>query len=83
VLGTVETPYWEHNPGSRAHLPAANPRLLPPLSADAAAHVIMAGTEAGRARVVKPALYRALFLLNALAPGLIARQLRRASKPRR
>jgi uncharacterized protein len=83
VLGTVETPYWEHNPGSRAHVPAANPRLLPPLSADAAAQIIMAGTEAGRSRVVKPALYRALFLLNALAPGLIARQLRRASKPRR
>jgi len=29
---------------------------------------------------VKPGLYRALFLLNALAPGLVAKQLRRAAR---
>ena len=27
VLGTVETPYWQHNPGSREQLPKANPWL--------------------------------------------------------
>jgi hypothetical protein len=30
--------------------------------------------------VVKPAILRALFLLNAVAPGLVARQLRRGVK---
>ena len=29
VLGTVETPYWRHNPGSRAHVPKANATLMP------------------------------------------------------
>ena len=26
VLGTVDSPYWEHNPGSREHLPGQQPR---------------------------------------------------------
>jgi short-subunit dehydrogenase len=83
VLGTVETPYWRHNPGSRAHVPKANATLMPALSADEAARAILEGTERGSPRVVKPAIFRALFLLNALAPGLVARQLRRAAKPPR
>jgi hypothetical protein len=32
--------------------------------------------------VVKPAIFRALFLLNALAPRLVARQLRSAARKR-
>ena len=66
VLGTVETPYWEHNPGSReqhAEVESA-PR--------ADAHLRRSG-ERHRRRlereepfVVKPAILRALFVLNAL-----------------
>ncbi|MGD0530690.1 MAG: SDR family NAD(P)-dependent oxidoreductase [Methyloceanibacter sp.] len=82
VLGTVESPYWEHNPGSREHLPPADPRLVPTLSPDEAAEAIFAGVAQRRRTVVKPAIFRALFLLNALAPGLVARQLRRASRQR-
>lgn len=82
VLGTVETPYWEHNPGSRAHLPKTDPRLLPTLSTEAAARAIVRGIDRRRPRVVKPGFYRVLFLLNALAPRLVARQVRRAAKPR-
>ena len=80
VLGTVETPYWQHNPGSRESLPKASPRLAPTLSADEAAEAIFAGVEARKRTVVKPAIFRALFLLNALAPGLVAGQLRRAAR---
>jgi short-subunit dehydrogenase len=80
VLGLVETPYWEHNPGSREHLPMPNPALLPPLTADEAAEAIFAGVEGRKRTVVKPAMYRALFLLNAVAPRLVARQLRRAAR---
>ena len=82
VLGTVESPYWEHNPGSREHLPPADPRFVPTLSPDEAAEAIFAGVAQRRRTVVKPAIFRALFLLNALAPGLVARQLRRASRQR-
>jgi uncharacterized protein len=80
VLGTVETSYWEHNPGSRQNLPKANPRLAPTLSADEAAEAIFAGVERRKRTVVKPGIFRVLFLLNALFPGLVARQLRRAAR---
>jgi short-subunit dehydrogenase len=78
VLGMVETPYWEHNPGSRKFAPEVNPLIAPVLTPDAAAEAIIAGVEAGKRTVVKPAIFRALFLLNALAPRLVASQLRRA-----
>jgi short-subunit dehydrogenase len=80
VLGTVETPYWDHNPGSRENLPRTNPALVPTLTAEQAAEAIFAGIEAGKRTVVKPAIYRALLLLNALAPRLVASQLRRAAR---
>jgi short-subunit dehydrogenase len=79
VLGTVETPYWQHNPGSRENMPKTNPRLVPVLTPDEAASAIVDGIAQGRAFVVKPGIYRPLFALNALFPRLIARQLRRAT----
>jgi len=77
VLGTVESPYWQHNPGSRERLPASNPNLAPILSSEQAAEAIFAGVAAGKRTVVKPPILRALFVLNALFPRLVARQLRR------
>ena len=82
VLGQVETPYWEHNPGSREHMPKSNPILAPILTAEQAAQAIVQGVERRQRRVVKPAILRALFLLNAFAPGLVTRQLRRAVRSR-
>ncbi|MGZ5918104.1 MAG: SDR family NAD(P)-dependent oxidoreductase [Methyloceanibacter sp.] len=82
VLGLVESSYWEHNPGSRQHLPPVNPKFAPPMTPAAAAEAIFAGVEARKRTVVKPTILRALFLLNALAPRLVARQLRRAAKQR-
>jgi short-subunit dehydrogenase len=78
VLGAVETPYWRNNPGSRERIPASNPVLMPVLSAEEAAEAILRGVEKRKRRVVKPGALAALFVLNALAPGLVARQLRRA-----
>jgi short-subunit dehydrogenase len=78
VLGVVETPYWEHNPGSRERVPARNPLIMRPLTSDEAAEAIFAGVESRKRIVVKPAIFRALFLLNAIAPRLVASQLRRA-----
>jgi uncharacterized protein len=76
VLGPVETAYWDHNPGSRERLPAINPTLLPMLSSEQAAEAIFRGIEARQRMVVKPAILRALFVLNALFPRLVARQIR-------
>jgi uncharacterized protein len=82
VLGPVETPYWDHNPGSRERL--SNSILTPILSAQQAAEAIYDGVGACKRMVVKPGILRALFVLNALAPRLVARQMRRAApKPTR
>ena len=79
VLGTVETPFWVHNPGSRENMPKSNPRLVPVLTPDEAASAIVEGIAAKRQLVVRPALLRAVLVLNALFPRLVARQLRRAT----
>ncbi len=79
VLGLVESPYWEHNPGSRERAPKTSSLLAPVLTPDQAAEAIFAGIEARKRTVVKPAIFRALFLLNALAPRLVASELRRAA----
>jgi len=81
VLGTVDSPYWQHNPGSREHLPAGN-ALTPTLTTQEAAEAIFAGVDSGARMVVKPSIFRALFVLNAIAPRLVARQLRRAARKR-
>jgi uncharacterized protein len=82
VLGVVDSPYWEHNPGSREHVPVANPTLASTLSTAEAAETIFAGIASRKQTVVKPAFLRALFLLNAVAPRLVACELRRAAKQR-
>jgi short-subunit dehydrogenase len=82
VLGPVETSYWQHNPGSRERLPESNPILTPILTAEQAARAIAHGIELRRKRVFKPGILRALVLLNAFAPDLVTRQLRRAVKKR-
>jgi uncharacterized protein len=78
VLGMVESPYWEHNPGSRENAPGANSRLAPTMSPEDAAEAIFVGVERCQRTVVKPSMLRAVFLLNAVAPGPVMRRLRRS-----
>jgi short-subunit dehydrogenase len=68
VFGTVETAYWEHNPGSRERLPKPAGRMRA-LSPEEAAAALVAGIEKGACTVVKPAIFRLLFMLNALFPA--------------
>ena len=67
IFGTVESSYWENNPGSREHLPkqAAN---LPVLTTGDAAGAIATAVEKNQRVIVKPALLRLFFLLNVLFP---------------
>lgn len=69
VLGTVESSYWEHNPGSRERVPKG----LAPLSTLEAAEAIVRAIEHRKSYVVRPALFRLLFSLEALAPGIASR----------
>lgn len=63
-LRTVNSPYWQNNPGSRAHMPVTLPFLMPELSTRQAAAVIIEAIERARGRVVTPWFYRVLFWLN-------------------
>jgi hypothetical protein len=67
VFGTAETPYWEHNPGSRERLPKRAAGIRP-LTPDDAAAAIVASIQNGKRIVVKPPIFRMFFLLNALFP---------------
>ena len=79
VLGMVESPYWQHNPGSRENVPKAT-KMLPVLSPEKAARTIYEGVARGARTVVKPTLLRPLFLLNALMPRLVEAKMRWASR---
>lgn len=68
MFGTVESPYWEHNPGSRERLPR-RAASMPVLSPDRAAALIATGIERERRTIVAPGVYVWLFLLNSILPG--------------
>ncbi|MDJ0514100.1 MAG: SDR family NAD(P)-dependent oxidoreductase [Methyloceanibacter sp.] len=83
VFGVVETPYFDNNPGSLENIPKFGQRFIPVLSADEAADAIFEGIAKKKRFVVKPEIYRALFVMNALFPKTVASQLRRAAKKAR
>ena len=66
VLGTVESSYWQHNPGSLERVP----RGPKPLSTHEAAGAIIRAIEANKRRVIRPAWFRLLFALEAMFPGI-------------
>ena len=68
VFGTVNTPYWENNPGSRDHLPKRAAGIQPLTAAEAATAIVKA-IEKNQRIIVKPGIFRLLFLLNALFPA--------------
>jgi short-subunit dehydrogenase len=80
VLGAVDTPYWANNPGSRASVPKTIPGIFPQLTVRQAASAIVDGIERKQRVVVKPAAYRLVFAMQALAPSLVARGIRIVSK---
>ena len=45
IFGTVDTPYWAHNPGSEQRLPRAGARLMRHLTADEVAQALADGIE--------------------------------------
>jgi short-subunit dehydrogenase len=76
ILGTVDTPYWTHNPGSEGRLPRAGAgikRLTPDEVAQALVHALERDID----HIVRPRIFQLLFLVNALAPRTTARVMSR------
>lgn len=80
MFGTVDSPYWEHNPGSRERLPAPAARQRA-LTVGEAAAAIVRGIEGDKRFVLRPAAFRLLFLMNALFPRRVEATLCRARRP--
>ena len=79
IFGTVDTPYWVHNPGSEERLPRAGTRMRR-LTAEEVALALADGIERDAYEIVRPGVFRVLFLLDALAPGITARIMSRGWK---
>ena len=71
VMGTVESPYWEHNPSSREKVPKGIPGLTSILTTEDAAALIIKGIESEARRLVRPWIFRLLFVLYALFPDQV------------
>jgi short-subunit dehydrogenase len=72
TFGTVETPYWTSNPGSRQRLPAIA-RLVRVLPKEEAARAIVRGVERDCRSILLPWAFRPLLALHALLPATVAR----------
>ena len=73
TLGTVASPYWEHNPGSRDKLPKPIPYFMPELTTKQASDTVIQAIVKERKRVFKPGIFRLLAALDGLLPGNIIR----------
>lgn len=70
MFGTVESPYWQHNPGSRERIPksAGGIRVL---STQEVASLIATAIEKRSRTVIAPVAFRGLFLMSALFPSQV------------
>lgn len=68
--GVVQSPYWEHNPGSRERVPKMG-RLVPELTSDAAAKAIVRGIEREQKLVVVPFMMKLTYWQHAVFPGVV------------
>ena len=80
MFGTVESPYWTHNPGSRERLPAPAARQRA-LTVGEAAAAIVRGIEREQRFVLRPSVFRLLFLMNSLFPRRVEASLCRGRRP--
>jgi uncharacterized protein len=81
VPGLVSSPYFDHNPGVTARLPALG-RLLGTITPEQVARGVVSAIEHNRREVVLPLMLRAYFVINAFAPRLVEWAILRTSKKR-
>jgi short-subunit dehydrogenase len=68
MFGTVESPYWQHNPGSRERVPRSARRIRV-LSTREVGSLIASGIERRARTVIAPTTFRGLFLMSELFPS--------------
>ena len=68
--GVVQSPYWDHNPGSRERVPKMG-KLVPELTSDAAARAIVRGIEREQKLVVIPFMMKLTYWQHAVFPSVV------------
>lgn len=69
--GVVETPYWQHNPGSRERVPGIGTFLLRTLTPEEVGEAVVNGIRRKRRLVVLPFMLRVIYALHAVCPWLV------------
>ena len=69
VLAQVDSPYWQHNPGSAERIPRVQ-ALIPRLTSEQAGQVIVRGLVRDHSDVVAPVMLRILLFLGRLFPAI-------------
>lgn len=68
--GVIQSDYWAHNPGSRERVPKMG-KLIPELTAEAAANAIVRGIDREQKLVVVPFMMKLTYWQHALFPGVV------------
>ncbi len=71
IAGKVDSPYWEHNPGSEERAPKIA-RIIPTLKAQQVADALVRAVEANRFLIVIPFALRLLLVVYRLFPRPVA-----------
>jgi short-subunit dehydrogenase len=67
----VETPYWQHNPGSRERVPGIGTALLRTLTPEEVGESVVNGIRRGKRLIVLPFMLRVIYALHVLFPWLV------------
>lgn len=67
VMGHVDSPYYENNPGTTERI-AKLDRLIPTLSSEQAGEIVAKATEKGRREVFAPPMIRLMMGIHRVAP---------------
>jgi short-subunit dehydrogenase len=68
--GTVKSPYWENNAGSKERLPKMD-ALIPTLTPEQVGKAVVSGVERNKKHIVIPFMMRSVFWQHAMFPWLV------------
>lgn len=68
--GVIDSSYWQHNPGSREHLPKIA-LLIPVLKPEHVAEAVVAGVRGNKGLIVIPFMMQTIYFFHALFPWMV------------
>jgi len=83
ALGKVDSPYFANNPVSEDRIPKIADWLIPTMTLNAAAKVIMKTVETKKNTVIKPSMMSMMVFLNRFMPGIFRWLMRITSNVKR